>query len=92
MARLRHRTAAGSTYFVTSKTWENRALFHVKEVAEILVRRILACRDDGAYQLHEFVVMPDHFHLLLTPALSATLEKAIQLVKGGSSHEIHLQP
>ena len=59
------------------------------QVAEILVQRILACRDHGAFQLHEFVVMPNHFHLLLTPDEKTSLEKAVQLVKGGSSHEIH---
>jgi putative transposase len=61
----------------------------VPQVAEILVQRILACRDKGAYLLYEFVVMPNHFHLLLTPGVSMSLEKAVQLIKGGSSHEIH---
>jgi putative transposase len=63
----------------------------VQEVAEILARRIITCRDKGAYQLHEFVVMLNHFHLLMTPGETATLEKAMQLIKGGSSHEIHAQ-
>ncbi len=35
--------------------------------------------------------MPNHFHLLLTPGETITLEKAVQLIKGGSSHEIHAQ-
>jgi putative transposase len=35
--------------------------------------------------------MPNHFHLLITPAESTTLEKAVQLVKGGFSHEFHKQ-
>jgi putative transposase len=47
------------------------------------------CREKGAYQLHEFVVMPNHFHILITPGETTTLEKAVQLIKGGSSHEIH---
>jgi putative transposase len=63
----------------------------VPQVAEILVHRILACRDKSAYQLHEFVVMPNHFHLLPTPGETTSLEKAVQLIKGGSSHEIHRQ-
>jgi putative transposase len=63
----------------------------VPAVAEILVRRILTCRENGAYLLHEFVLMPDHFHLLMTPGATSTLEKAVQLIKGGSSHEIHAQ-
>jgi REP-associated tyrosine transposase len=89
MGRLSHRSAPACTYFVTTKTRQNRPLFRVPEVAEIVVRRFLACRDQGAYLLHEFVVMPDHLHLLLTPAGTTTLEKVMQLIKGGSSHGIH---
>lgn len=37
-----------------------------------------------AYLLHEFVVVRDHFHLLITPLTS--LEKAVQYIKGGFSH------
>ena len=89
MGRLRHRTAPGCTYFVTTDTWQNREIFRVPESAEILIQRVLSCRDQGAYLLHEFVVMPNHLHMLLTPAGDTTLEKAMQLVKGGSSYEIH---
>ena len=89
MSKLPHRTRPGSTYFVTANTWQRRELFRVPEVAQILVRRILDCRDRGAYHLHEFAVMPNHFHLLMTPGETTTLEKAVQLIKGGSSHEIH---
>src|ERR1700688_2150795 len=91
MSKLRHRVLPEATYFVSTATWERRELFRVPEVAEILVRRILACRTKGAYRLHEFVVMPNHFHVLMTPAGATTLEKAIQLIKGGSSYEIHSQ-
>jgi putative transposase len=91
MSKLSHIILPGSTYFVSSATWERRELFRVPDVAEILVQRILTCRDKGAYQLHDFVVMPNHFHLLLTPSETTSLEKAVQLIKGGSSHEIHQQ-
>jgi putative transposase len=37
-----------------------------------------------AYLLHEFVVMPDHIHVILTPLTS--LEKAVQFIKGGFSY------
>jgi len=89
MGRLRHRTTPGFTYFVTTKTRENRATFQVSRNAEILVECLLKYRDQGAYLLHEFVVMPNHLHLLLTPANDTTLEKTMQLIKGGSSHAIH---
>ena len=91
MGRLRHRTSPGCTYFITTDTWQNREIFRVSETAEIVTQRITSCRDQGAYLLHEFVVMPNHLHLLLTPAENASLERSIQLIKGGSSHKIHQQ-
>lgn len=89
MATPQHRTAPGSSYFVTSKCWEGRSVFRVTENADILVEAIFHYRDAGAYLLHEFVIMPDHLHLLLTPGRETSLEKAVQLIKGGSSHRIH---
>ena len=90
MGKLIHRVAPGCTYFVSTDSWQKRATFQVIETAEIIVKRILACRDQGAYLLHEFVVMPDHLHLLLTPGATTSLEKAMMRIKGGSSHQIHL--
>jgi putative transposase len=89
MGRLQHRTSPGCTYFVTTKTWGNRRLFQANETAEIVIETLLRHRAADAYLLHEFVIMPDHMHLLLTPGRSVTLEKAMQLIKGGSSYEIH---
>jgi putative transposase len=39
--------------------------------------------DGTGYQLHAYVVMPDHMHLLFTPFES--VEKSVQLIKGGFS-------
>jgi putative transposase len=88
MTTPKHRTAPGASYFVTTKCSQGRTIFQVPEVAEILVKSLFHYRDCGICSLHEFVVMPDHLHLLLTPSLSASLEKALQMIKGGSSHEI----
>jgi putative transposase len=52
-------------------------------MAGLFVDVLLHYRKQGRYLLHEFVVMPDHFHLLVTPLES--LERAMQLVKGGFS-------
>ena len=89
MSRLTHRTRQGSTYFVTTKAWESRNLFQTEEVAGIIIAKLFHYRHQGAYLLHEFGIMPNHLHLLLTPG--AMLERALQLIKGGSSREIHIQ-
>jgi putative transposase len=91
VGRLTHRTGAGYTYFVTTKTWENRDLFRVSENSEILAQCLMHYRKKGTYLLHEFVVMTNHLHLLLTPNNETSLERAMQFIKGGSSHEIHKQ-
>jgi putative transposase len=38
--------------------------------------------------LHAFVIMPDHFHALITPAPDVSLEKAMQFIKGGFSFRL----
>jgi putative transposase len=37
-----------------------------------------------AYLLHEYVLMPEHFHIIITP--SGSLERAVQFLKGGFSY------
>ncbi len=89
MSTPKHRVAPGSSYFVTTKCWQGRAVFQVREIAQIVVQTLLHYRDQNAYLLHDFVVMPNHLHVLLTPAANASLEKAVQLIKGGTSYAIH---
>ncbi len=75
-----------STYFITSATYCKRSLFQTDRMAGLLIDVLFHYRDQRKYQLHEFVIMPDHFHLLITPAES--LEKALQLIKGGFSYRV----
>jgi putative transposase len=86
-APKRHSNIPG-TYFLTSPTWESRAIFKTAPPCEIFIESLLHYRDQGSYRLHGFVVMPDHFHTLLTPAETVALERAVQFIKGGSSHAL----
>ena len=79
------------TFFVTSVTWGRRPLFRAEPLAARLVETLFTRRDEGCYALHEFVVMPDHFHLLVTPRATLSLERVMQLVKGGFSYELRKQ-
>jgi putative transposase len=73
------------TYFVTFLTWQRRGLFVVEPYVRLFLRTLYGYRRQGKFLLHAFVLMPEHVHLLLTPATDVTLERAIQLVKGGYS-------
>ncbi len=76
------------TYFITFSTWHRRKLFVVENYVRIFLQTVYRNRREGRYQLHAFVVMPEHVHLLLTPANDVTIERAIQLTKGAYSHEL----
>jgi len=54
----------------------------------LLVDTLEHYREQGKLLLHEFVIMPDHIHLLLTPANTVSLERAMQIIKGGFSYRL----
>ncbi len=79
-----HRGLTGTgTYFITSATYLKKSLFQSERMAICFLDVLENYRRQHKFLLHEFVLMPDHFHLLLTP--TETLEKAVQLIKGGFS-------
>ena len=70
------------TYFVTSNSAQRKPLFRHERWAKLFIQTLLGYRPER-YLLHGFVLMPDHFHLLITP--TASLELAVQCLKGGFS-------
>lgn len=76
------------TYFTTFSTAGRRRLFQVHTTAELMIAVLESYRTKGSFTLHAFVVMPDHVHVLLTPAPDVSLEKALQLMKGGFSFRL----
>jgi len=76
------------TYFVTFSTWQRRRLFVVENCVRLFLKILYRYERKNRYQLHAFVLMPEHVHLLLTPAKNVTIEHAVQLIKGGYSHEL----
>jgi putative transposase len=83
----RHANVPG-TYFVTSRTWESRRLFVTERVCNLFVDALLHYRDEGHFTLHAFVLMPDHFHALITLSAEISLERAVRFIKGGSARII----
>jgi putative transposase len=81
------RPTHSGTFLVTTATYNRRRLFQVIANCDLFVETLQHYRREGHYLLHDFVVMPEHVHLLLTPQ-DITLERAIQLIKGGFSHRL----
>jgi putative transposase len=76
------------TYFVTAVTARRRRIFQVSANAELLQKTILDYHTQNRFLLHAFIIMPDHFHAILTPAPDVSLEKAMQFIKGGFSFRL----
>jgi putative transposase len=68
------------TYFTTTQTWGRRPIFRSEELARLFIRTLYTYAAQRKFLLHDFFVMPDHVHLILTPN-GITLERA----KGGYS-------
>jgi len=78
-----HVIGSERTFFVTSSTCEKRGLLQSTRAAGLFIDVLYDYRRQRKYLLHEFVIMPDHFHVLITVGAEMTVEKAVQLIKGG---------
>lgn len=56
--------------------------------ADLLIDVLRSLTAERKIKLHDFVVMPDHVHLLMEVRGGMTIEKAMQLVKGRFSHRL----
>jgi putative transposase len=75
-----------TTYFITACAHMQQNLFQPDQVADLMVATLLKYRDAGEFELHDYVVMPNHIHVLLSLNEPQQLGRAIQLIKGGFSH------
>jgi putative transposase len=77
--------ADARTFFVTSKAHGGRALLQSEKMATLFIDVLRSYVTSGRFRIHDFVVMPDHFHLLITLDASLSIERAVQLIKGNFS-------
>lgn len=69
------------TYFVTSSTWQRRALFVSNPRVGLFQEALCACQGQSQH-LPPYVLIPEHFHAVTTTGC-ATIEPAVRLIKGG---------
>jgi putative transposase len=76
------------TFFVTTKTSMGKALLQSDRNATLLIDVLRFYGKQGKFQLHDFVVMPNHLHLLITVSGDSTVERVMQFIKGGFSYRL----
>ena len=75
-------------FFVTTKTYMGKHLLQSDRQAALLIDVLRSCVLDRHFQILDFVVMPNHLHLLITLREDMALEKAMQFVKGRFSYRV----
>lgn len=76
------------TFFATTKAAMGKRLLQSDRNAELFIDVLRSLVREQRFELLDFVVMPDHVHLLLTVHHEMTIEKAMQLIKGRFSHRL----
>lgn len=89
MAKLPHILLDGYCYFVTTTTQERRPLFKNQENACILSQLLYNQRKRGRFYLLEFVIMPEHLHLMIAPRDKTKVSFIMQEIKKGSARLIN---
>jgi putative transposase len=76
------------TFLIASATWQRRCLLRSHGFCDLLLEVIRENRSKQRLLVHEFVFMREHIHMILTPAVQVSLEKAMQFVKGRFSYRL----
>jgi len=75
-------------FFATTKTSMSKRLLQSERNANLLIDVLRSLVAEHRFKLHDFVIMPDHVHLLIEVANDMTIERAMQLIKGRFSHRL----
>lgn len=65
-----------------------RSLLQSERNATLLIDVLRSCVASKRFVIHDFVVMPDHVHLLITVHANMSIERAMQFIKGGFSYRL----
>jgi putative transposase len=78
--RLPRLDLRGRTYFLTCCLDGRRRLLARPDLAELVTNLYVAQRDRGHIALHGYVIMPDHYHVLLTVGDEVSISNVVRTV------------
>lgn len=70
------------TFFATTRTAEGKSSFQSERMAHLSIDVLRSAMKSREIIIHEFVIMSNHVHVLMTVPGEVTIEKAMQLIKG----------
>ena len=79
--RRQRNIVEGAAYHVTSRTNAQANIFIDNLSQKIMLMVIEEAKEKFGFKLHNFCVMPNHIHLLITPTGGTNLSRIIQWIK-----------
>ncbi|MGH7867595.1 MAG: REP-associated tyrosine transposase [Candidatus Dormibacteraceae bacterium] len=73
--------APGESQFITASTYRRVPLFRSPRFCREFVAALQSVRSELKFQLVGWVLMPDHFHLLIWPEAAQSTSKIVQQLK-----------
>jgi len=83
--------ARNSRFFsqlVTTKSSIGRALLQSERNATLFIEVLRSYVAAPKFRVHDFVVMPDQVHIVLTVDGDMSIERAVQFIKSGFSYRL----
>lgn len=80
-----------ATYLITAPTFHRKRVFQNQRFGEVLAELLMHCRRQYDFLLHDYVIMPDHVHLLLTAAADADIATIVKGFELAFSDELERQ-
>jgi len=78
-----------SSYFLTNCLDRRRPLLRQAELAQYLIALYSRLRDQGGVALHGYVIMPDHYHVLLTLKTVPSISQVVRAVHSSFAIRLH---
>ena len=72
------------TFFATTRTSQGHQLLQSERNAALMIDVLRSYVAAGKFRLHDFVIMPNHMHLLITVGGDTAIEKAMQFTREDS--------
>jgi putative transposase len=80
--------ATSRLFFATTQTFMGRFLLQSDRNAMLLIEVLRGCVKAGKLRVLDFVIMPNHVHLIIEVRSGMSIELAMQLIKGRFSYRL----
>jgi putative transposase len=66
--------APGEIHLVTTNAWNRRPILTTPSIASLILETLLDQSDRDRFELHAWVLMPDHIHIVIQPGQRPLVE------------------